>query len=207
MKDIIIVALIIVIVLICFLNYYIFQDPFYFLRFKTNIENISIDSDKDEDGILDNDDIVEGARKEIENKTTYKSGYYLGGFPPENEGVCTDVVWRAFKNAGYDLKSYMDEDIIENIEDYPRVENKPDPNIDFRRVKNQYVFLKKYSNSLTTKVIPHDIDNLKQWQKGDIVVLKKPDHIAVISDKRRKDGVPYVIHNANTYPKEENLLI
>ncbi len=61
--------------------------------------------------------------------------------------------------------------------------------------------------NLTIELIPYDKENLKEWQGGDIVVLSRPDHIAVISNKRRKDGVPYVIHNAYDYPREEDKLL
>jgi len=62
-----------------------------------NIPKVECLSDKDGDGINDLDDIVEGARKDAENKPVYKSEYYSGGYPPDNEGVCTDVIWRALK--------------------------------------------------------------------------------------------------------------
>jgi len=181
-------------------------DPIFFLKRKVNVENISFQSDKDKDGICDLDDIVEGARKEVANKTKYKDGYFAGGYPPDSEGVCTDVVWRAFKNAGYDFKTSIDNHIKENPEIYLNVK-KQDTNIDFRRVKNQLVFFKSNALSLTTEVIPYDKENLKQWQRGDIVILGKYDHVAIISDKRRKDGVPYILHNASTYAKEEDALL
>lgn len=188
-------------------GYYLYQDPLYIIKPGIKIDNPEVTGDKDNDGLLNAYDIVEGARKEIENKTKYKSEYYVGGFPPPDEGVCTDVVWRAFMNAGFDLKYMMDEDIAKNISDYPGVNNSPDPNIDFRRVKNQYVFFKRNAMSLTIVIKPYNIDNLCQWQPGDIVVLKNSDHVAVISDKRRKDGVPLIIHNSSSHPKEENLLM
>ena len=43
-----------------------------------------------------------------------------------------------FAAAGYDLKSLVDGHIAENPELYP---DEADPNIDFRRVKNLYIFL------------------------------------------------------------------
>lgn len=204
--NIILSLIIVILVLTMIVNYIFYQDPIYFLRSRLNIEKIGSENDLDSDGINDSDDILQGARKEILNKPKYKSAYYKGGYPPENEGVCTDVIWRSLKNAGFNLKENIDKDITKNKDDYSRVDI-PDPNIDFRRVKNQYVYFKKYIKNLTVEVIPYDIDNLKKWQAGDIVVLKKPDHIAIISDKRRKDGVPYIIHNASTYPKEQDLLL
>lgn len=175
---------------------------------KLDIPKISLDSDRDNDGIFDLDDIVEGARKDAIVKPAYKSEYYRGGYPPDHEGVCTDVIWRAFKNAGYNLKDMVDKDIRENTRDYPRVEGKPDPNIDFRRVKNLVPFFKKYATTLSIEVAPWNVENLKQWQGGDIVVFGPPlEHIAIISDIRRKDGVPYIIHNGGPYTKEEDRLL
>lgn len=49
------------------------------------------------------EDILEGARQDVRNRPVYRNAYYRGGYPPDNEGVCTDVIWRAFKNAGYDI--------------------------------------------------------------------------------------------------------
>lgn len=108
---------------------------------KNQIERVTCSSDQDGDGSNDTDDILEGARKDAANKPRYKDGYYQGGYPPEDEGVCTDVIWRAFQNAGYNLKEMVDEDIKNNVALYPRVEGKPDPNIDFRRIKNLRVFV------------------------------------------------------------------
>ena len=200
-----IICLFLIVAVVVVVNVILHRDPFYFLKPNMEIEKILVASDKDKDGITDPDDILEGARMEIKNHPQYKSGYYAGGYPPETEGVCTDVIWRALKNTGYDLKSAIDKDISGNLKDYANSVTKPDRNIDFRRVKNQYVFLKKFTQNLTTDVIPYDKDNLLQWQRGDIVVL--PEHIAIISDKRRKDGVPYIIHNASTYPMEEDKLL
>lgn len=163
---------------------------------------VPIDSDKDKDGIKDQEDIVLGGRKEADKKVKYKSEYYVGGYPPENEGVCTDLVWRAFKDAGYNLKDMVDEDIRNHPGDYKRIEGKPDPNIDFRRVPNLYVYFKKYATSLTTELRPNDIENLKEWQPGDILTFDHTEHIAIVSDKRRTDGIPYIIHNAPTHARE-----
>lgn len=172
------------------------------------IERITCSSDKDGDGLNDLDDILEGARKDIENKPRYTDAYYEGGYPPDNEGVCTDVIWRAFKNTGYLLKDMVDEDIKNNLKLYPRVQGRPDPNIDFRRIKNLRVFFDRYAKSLTTEIIPRDIENLKEWQAGDIVVFDDPmEHIAIISDKRNSDGVPYIIHNSGPYTQENDMLI
>lgn len=162
------------------------------------IQTIKSNTDFDNDGIDDYTDILEGAKIEAKNKPTYRSAYYSGGYPPENEGVCTDVIWRSFKNAGYLLKDMVDEDIKNNVSLYPRVEGKPDPNIDFRRVPNLIVYFKRNHISLTI-----DLTEISEWQPGDIVVFSN-DHVGIISDKRNERGIPYIIHNASQPNREED---
>lgn len=166
-----------------------------------NIEIIKSDKDKNENGIDDYTDILLGAKKEAENKPIYKSQYYEGGYPPDSEGVCTDVIWRALKNAGYSLKDMIDEDIKNNTEAYPRVNGKPDSNIDFRRVPNLKVYFERNAQVLTK-----DLEQIDQWQPGDIVVFGN-DHVAIISDKRNAQGIPYIIHNASQPNREEDAII
>lgn len=171
-----------------------------------NIEKFLYGIDINRNGIDDALDIVAGARNEIDNEVTYLSTYCMGGYPPEDEGVCTDVIWRALSNAGINLKDEMDKDIRNSTLDYKEGIAKADPNIDFRRVKNQNVYFKKYYTNLTTEVNPSDDNNLKEWQSGDIVVKRNNEHIAMISDKRDKDGVPYVLHNFYNHASEDNYL-
>ena len=156
--------------------------------------------DNNKNGVADALDIVNGANNEVLNKTKYISNYYNGGYPPEKEGVCTDVIWRGFKTANINLKDLIDEDIKSNIKLYPRVDEKPDPNIDFRRVPNQDIFFSRHALSLTTEVKSRNAENLKEWQPGDIVVFTKGyEHIGIISDKRDKNGIPFVIHNTKPH--------
>ena len=190
---------------------YVIDTPFtksiqYFLNsasnYKITLKKVNIPQeysrvDLNGNSVPDPIDMVQAARKEVENKTPYKSVYYAGGYPPDSEGVCTDVIWRSFKGININLKDLIDSDIKENTNLYYRVKNKPDPNIDFRRVPNLDVFFSRFAINLTTEVVPGNVDNLKQWQPGDIVVILEPyEHIAIVSDKRTKDGVPYVIHNS-----------
>ena len=65
-----------------------------------------------------------------------------------------------------------------------------DKNIDFRRVQNLKVYLD--NNAI---VLTNDINKIKEWQGGDIVVFK--NHIGIVSDKRNKKGIPFLIHHAN----------
>lgn len=164
------------------------------------IETIHSQNDADQDGMDDYTDILYGAKAEAKRKPTYQSAYYSGGYPPETEGVCTDVIWRAFRDAGYSLKDLVDQDIQENLEAYPRVERKPDPNIDFRRVPNLKVYFERNAQSLTT-----NLTQIEQWQPGDIVTFGTT-HIGIVSDLRNQKGVPYLIHNAGQPKREEDVL-
>ena len=60
-----------------------------------------------------------------------------------------DVIWNAFQEAGYSLKDLLDEDIKNNPTAYPTIET-PDPNIDFRRVRNLKIFLERHAQILET---------------------------------------------------------
>ncbi|MCI8345715.1 MAG: DUF1287 domain-containing protein [Clostridia bacterium] len=151
---------------------------------KTYISNI----DKDNDGIDDQTDILNNVKKYIQTKPKYQSKYYNTGYPNDEHGVCTDVVGFGLKDAGYNLMELVNEDIINNKENY-NIET-IDKNIDFRRVRNLNVYLKNNHISLTT-----DLSKIEEWQGGDIIVFK--DHIGIISDKRNKKGIPFLIHHAN----------
>lgn len=176
-------------------------------RIKIAIPRVLSGHDEDGDGIDDLDDILLGARAEAKRHPYYKSAYYKGGYPPPDEGVCTDVIWRAIKEAGYDLKTMIDRDIESNVKAYPRVGGKPDPNIDFRRAPNLVSFFSRHSMELPIEITPGDVKSLEAWQGGDIVVFDKPyPHIGIVSDKRRDDGVPLLIHNGGPYATESDYL-
>ena len=144
--------------------------------------------------------LILGARKDALAMPAYISAYYSGGYPPDNEGTCTDLVWRAFKEAGILLKDLVDEDIKNNRSNYDHIKYR-DPNIDFRRVQNLKIYLDNNAISLTT-----DINKIDKWQGGDIIVFKK--HIGIVSDNRNKKGITFIIHHANPYQRyyEEDIL-
>lgn len=147
-------------------------------------------------------DLLAGARAEVNRRPWYQSGYYRGGYPPENVGVCTDLIWRAFRAAGIELKDRIDADIKASPAAYPRLAGKPDRNIDFRRVPNQSAFFRRHASVLGTTFNPAAPASLTHWLPGDIVVFKGPDHIAIISDKKTRKGVPYLLHNDGPWASE-----
>lgn len=165
----------------------------------TKIEQFHSMVDKDGDGIDDQMDILQGAIDYVNTMPKYKSKYYSSGYPDDGYGVCTDVVAFAMKAAGYNLMDMISNDIEAHTDDY-NIE-KTDKNIDFRRVKNLYVFFKNNAENLTT-----DISDINEWQGGDIVVFA--NHIGIVSDRRNKNGVPYVIHHNDPWQKsyEQDIL-
>ena len=194
-----ILVLLVLIILVYFLYRfnYIPHKKYSNEDFKINTYTSSID--KDNDGIDDQTDILDGVKKYIATKPKYKSKYYSNGYPDDEYGVCTDVVAFGLLNAGYDLKELLAEDVLNNKDKYDI--DTLDKNIDFRRVKNLKVYFDHNAISLTT-----DIYDIKEWQGGDIVVFN--NHIGIVSANRNKKGVSFIIHHANPYQKyyEEDIL-
>ena len=124
---------------------------------------------------------------------------YVSNSDADGDGVCTDVVANALLGAGYDLMTLVADDIATNPNDYDISE--PDRNIDFRRVKNLKVFFRNHAISLTL-----DVNDIEEWLGGDIVIFKQ--HIGIVSDRRNKNGIPYVIHHNDPMQKsyEEDIL-
>jgi uncharacterized protein YijF (DUF1287 family) len=205
-KLMIFIILVLVLAFGCFLYHF----RFYFIGTSSktinakdnsdfHIANIVSSIDMDQDGIDDQTDILQGARKYISTNPVYKSKYYDTGYPNDKYGVCTDVVANAMLNAGYDLQQLVNADIISHPDDYDIDE--PDVNIDFRRVKNLKVYFKHTAISLTT-----DINEIEEWQGGDIVIFE--NHIGIVSDKRNDSGIPFIIHHNSPFQAayEEDIL-
>ncbi len=188
-KVVLVICIIITISLIIFALYTLNIIPHKKYESSTyNITQYKSDVDKDGDGIDDQTDFLNNVRKYIETKPKYKSKYYDEGYPNDEYGVCTDVVAFGMRDTGYDLRELVNEDIMNNRDEYNV--DKVDINIDFRRVRNLNIYLKNNHISLTT-----DLSKIEEWQGGDIVVFNK--HIGVVSDKRNRNGVPFLIDHAN----------
>lgn len=177
-----------IVILIVILYHFNIIPHKYYSNADFDIKEFHSSVDKDGDGIDDQSDILKGVRAYIATKPKYKSAYYATGYPNDEYGVCTDVVANGLLAAGYDLMELVNEDILANREDYDI--EKPDKKIDFRRVRNLYVYFQNTAISLTT-----DVMEIEEWQGGDIIVFKS--HIGVVSDRRNSQGVPYVIHHGS----------
>lgn len=166
-----------------------------YFNINTYISNV----DKDSDGIDDQSDILMGAKDYIKKNPKYKSKYYSTGYPDDNYGVCSDVVAFALLNAGYNLMDLVNEDIINNKDNYDI--EAVDKNIDFRRVVNLKVYFDNNAIKLTTDI--YDVD---AWQGGDIVIFEH--HIGIVSNNRNKKGISFVIHHASNWQMnyEEDIL-
>ena len=170
-----------------------------FINADFGIENYTSMNDRDRDGIDDQSDILLSAREYLATNPKYKSKYYAMGYPDDNYGVCTDVVAFALRGAGYDLMELVDADIRSNQDVYGL--EIVDKMIDFRRVGNLQKYFERHAEALTT-----DLAQIAEWQGGDIVVFNT--HIGVVSDKRNRHGVPFILHHANPWQRdyEEDVL-
>lgn len=148
--------------------------------------------------------------RQINSKIWYQDGYYMGGEPPANIGVCTDVVIRSYRSAGVNLQRLMASDVRQSPDRYHIL--KPDANIDHRRCRNLAVYFKYYSKyGKDWKQLPIEGNNT-DWQPGDIVIWSTrgngyADHIGVVANHNGSDGNPTVVHHwPDNYVKEEDCL-
>ena len=155
--------------------------------------------DVDGDGIPNQIDVLLGAKKADLNDAQYQSVYrklqYPGGDVPRNEGVCTDVIVRALRNAGIDLQKEVHQDIKRRPRAFSMVK-RANPNIDHRRVKTIFPYFKRHWTSLPVTFKGHE----ETWIPGDIVFMQtmddeRPDHIGIVSDQLGPSGSPLIINN------------
>jgi uncharacterized protein YijF (DUF1287 family) len=152
--------------------------------------------DADRDGIPDAVDILLGAKKVALDGSIYRETAprlpYPNGDVPRQEGVCTDVVIRALRNAGFDLQRAVYEDAGRAPWAYPRIGPRRNPSIDHRRVKNLIRYFDRHWRRLPVGA---------PLQPGDVLFLNAvpsvpdPDHVGIASDRRNPLGLPWVIHN------------
>jgi len=142
----------------------------------------------------------------------YDGSYFTIAYPngdvPNDIGVCTDVIIRAYRSLGIDLQKRVHEDMKLNFSAYPSKRiwglTHTDKNIDHRRVPNLQVFF-----SRNGEVLP--ISKRKQdYQSGDIVTWKLASnlpHIGIVVGKNTSETTnPLIVHNIGSGPKKEDVL-
>ncbi len=126
---------------------------------------------------------------------------------PDNIGVCTDVVIRAYRAAlGVDLQKLVHEDMSRAFAEYPAIWGlqRPDANIDHRRVPNLETFFARHGETPPVSSNPDD------YRPGDLVTWRIPGnlpHIGIVTDRRSADGKrPLIVHNIGRGPRLEDML-
>lgn len=155
--------------------------------------------------------LVEAALDRTNQRVTYDPAYqsldYPGGDVAADRGVCTDVIIRSYRTLGIDLQKLVHEDMTGSFAEYPDFWglNRPDPNIDHRRVPNLRVFLERHGTEMAIT------ESASSYKPGDLVTwnLKETGslpHIGIVTDKTDRAGVPFIVHNIGAGPKLENML-
>jgi uncharacterized protein len=154
--------------------------------------------------------LLQHALQQTEQHVVYDGAYrrlaYPGGDVPADRGVCTDVVIRAYRSIGIDLQQRVHEDMRAAFAAYPKQWglNKPDPNIDHRRVPNLQTYFKRQRAQLPVS------RDATVYQPGDLVTWMLPGnlpHIGIVTERRSHDGVrPLIVHNIGQGPKLEDML-
>jgi uncharacterized protein YijF (DUF1287 family) len=143
-------------------------------------------------------------KNEIYDPAYVKLAYPMGDVP-DDRGVCTDTVIRAFRHAGVDLQVEVHKDMAANFGAYPRAWGlkKPDRNIDHRRVPNLETFFRRRGGrrALSTRA--------SDYLPGDVVSWRLTGgglpHIGVVT-RRKLNGAPLIAHNIGAGTKEEPCL-
>lgn len=138
----------------------------------------------------------------------YRKIDYPMGDVPAYKGVCSDVIIRSYRGIDIDLQKLLHEDIKANFSTYPSKRmwglNKPDTNIDHRRVPNLEVFFTRKG-----KVKPIT-KNAEDYVPGDIVSWRLDNgrpHIGIVVNKKSGDNQRYlVMHNIGFGQVAEDVL-
>jgi uncharacterized protein YijF (DUF1287 family) len=152
--------------------------------------------DQDGDGVVNTLDVLLGAKKLCLNKAAYIAEYrpmkYPGGDVPRTEGVCTDTLVRALRNAGWDLQRGVHEDALRKPRLYPLDGKAPDANIDHRRIRMLLPWFRQNFVELSADA-PH--------LPGDILLFDTfpnkagADHAGIVSDRLGPSGKPMIVNN------------
>ena len=145
------------------------------------------------------DRLADSAILLTEQNVIYDPAYYSLEYPngdvPDDRGVCTDVIIRAYRMFGTDLQKEVHEDMKDNFDKYPDIWGltSTDKNIDHRRVPNLMVFFSRQGEVKSITVDPADYlpGDLVCWDLGGGIT-----HIGIVVDIRSPDGKRnMIVHN------------
>ena len=152
-------------------------------------------------------ELAKAAEAQVGVTLTYDPSYvvidYPGGDVPRDRGVCSDVVVRAFRQAGIDLQVAVHEDMKRSFASYPQLWGlrRPDPNIDHRRVPNLMTWFRRQGKSLAGEA---------PFEPGDVVAWRLSNgllHVGMVSRQRPPEGRGYqVVHNIGAGARLEDVL-
>ncbi len=152
------------------------------------------------------------ALEHTQQKVRYDGRYmridYPGGDVPADIGVCTDVIIRVYRKLGIDLQQLVHLDMREHFEHYPSKRiwglNRPDTNIDHRRVPNLQTFFSRHGQTFPVSAEGN------AYKAGDLVSWMLPGnlpHIGIVTDKLSADGLrPLIVHNIGAGTVVEDML-
>lgn len=121
--------------------------------------------------------LTAAARARTTHEVTYDGSYlaliYPMGDVPNNIGVCTDLIVRAYRSVGVDLQQFVHEDMAANFDSYPNRWGlrRPDHNIDHRRVPNLQAFLRRHGETLEIST------NASDYKVGELVTWMLPGNL------------------------------
>lgn len=154
--------------------------------------------------------LAEAALQRTQHQVRYDPAYVVIPYPdgdvPADTGVCTDVVIRSYRQLGIDLQQQVHEDMRSDFRAYPQLWglNRPDSNIDHRRVPNLRRYFTRKGQSLPVS------REGSHYLPGDLVTWTLPGnlaHIGIVVAQRSADGQrPLIVHNIGAGPKREDIL-
>ncbi|MEM7402163.1 MAG: DUF1287 domain-containing protein [Pseudomonadota bacterium] len=154
--------------------------------------------------------LIKAAQERTKHSVRYDGSYVAISYPmgdvPLTQGVCTDLIIRAYRALGIDLQQLVHEDMREHFPKYPNIWglHSTDTNIDHRRVPNLQTYFERQGEQL---VISHKESDYKP---GNLVTWMLPGnlpHIGIVSSEFVKNTQrPKIIHNIGRGPVEDDIL-
>ncbi len=155
--------------------------------------------------------LIEAAAEQSKVTTGYDPSWvridYPNGDVPQDTGVCSDVVVRAFRKTGIDLQKEVHEDMTRAWSVYPRRwgASGTDTSIDHRRVLNLMTYFDRQHKSLPVT------QDRADYLPGDVIAWELSDgveHIGILTNYWSQPDQHYlVVHNIGAGARIEDVLL